>query len=131
LSTGADPTAALLKFAHDKGKLIPVISLGQGQGKKAENLINRSKKDGSWVLLTNCHLAKSWMPQLEKIVLSFSDYYEGSDQFRLFLTSMPANYFPVAVLQNGTKMTLEPPRGLKANLKRSYQDIDKDTLKSC
>jgi dynein heavy chain len=64
LSTGADPTASLLKFAQDKGKVLSVISLGQGQGKKAEHLINRSKKEGNWVLLTNCHLAKSWMPQL-------------------------------------------------------------------
>jgi len=72
LSTGADPTSALLKYTQEKGKQISVISLGQGQGKKAEKLINRAKTDGTWVLLTNCHLAKSWMPSLEKIVLGFS-----------------------------------------------------------
>jgi dynein heavy chain len=44
LSTGADPTSALIKFANEKGKQLSVISLGQGQGKKAEVLINRSKK---------------------------------------------------------------------------------------
>jgi dynein heavy chain len=64
LSTGADPTSSLLKYASEKGKIISVISLGQGQGKKAEKLINRAKADGTWVLLTNCHLAKSWMPSL-------------------------------------------------------------------
>lgn len=72
LSTGADPTSSLLKYAQDKGKVISVISLGQGQGKKAEKLIIRAKTEGTWVLLTNCHLAKSWMPSLEKIVLDFS-----------------------------------------------------------
>lgn len=71
LSTGADPTSSLLKFAHEKGRQMSVISLGQGQGKKAEKLINRAKVEGNWVLLTNCHLAKSWMPSLEKIVMSF------------------------------------------------------------
>ena len=64
LSTGADPTSSLLKYSQEKGKSLAVISLGQGQGKKAEKLINRAKLDGSWVLCTNCHLAKSWMPQL-------------------------------------------------------------------
>lgn len=39
LSTGADPTSSLLKYAQDKGKVISVISLGQGQGIKAERQI--------------------------------------------------------------------------------------------
>lgn len=106
LSTGADPTSSLLKYAQDKGKQLSVISLGQGQGKKAEKLITRAKGEGAWVLLTNCHLAKSWMPDLEKIVLNFGENYQGSDHFRLILTSMPAAYFPVPILQNGSKLTL-------------------------
>ena len=43
LSTGADPTSSLLKYALDKGKQLSVISLGQGQGKKAEKLITKAK----------------------------------------------------------------------------------------
>ena len=131
LSTGADPTSSLLKYAAEKGKQLAVISLGQGQGKKAEKLINRAKADGSWVLLTNCHLAKSWMPSLEKIVLSFSENYNENVNFRLFLTSMPADYFPVPILQNGSKLTLEPPRGLKANLKKSYVEMNDEFFKKC
>jgi dynein heavy chain len=61
------------------------------------------------------------MPSLENIVIGFAgEEAEMHPEFRLFLTSMPADYFPVSVLQNGVKLTTEPPRGLKANMKRNY-----------
>jgi dynein heavy chain len=44
---------------------------------------------------------------------------------------MPADYFPVTLLQNGSKLTLEPPRGLKANLKKSFANLTDDFLKTC
>lgn len=76
------------------------------------------------MLLQNCHLAKSWMTSLENIVIQFGiDEADMNPEFRLFLTSMPADYFPVSVLQNGVKLTTEPPRGLRANLKRTYQNF--------
>lgn len=72
------------------------------------------------------------MPELEQKVLSFPDKKDTIHQdFRLFLTSMPANYFPVAVLQNSLKLTTEPPRGLKANMNRQYALYDQEYLDSC
>lgn len=53
LSAGADPTSQLIKFATERGfleKLNP-ISLGQGQGPKAESLITSSIEKGEWVML--------------------------------------------------------------------------------
>lgn len=91
---------------------LKIISLGQGQGKKAAALIEEAKREGNWVCLLNCHLARTWMGDLELIIEKIPESDNVNNDFRIFLTSMPASYFPVSVLQNGIKITTEPPRGI-------------------
>ena len=135
LSPGADPTDYLLSLAESKGKSgsgLRIISLGQGQGPIAERAIDQSQRSGDWVCLQNCHLAVSWLSKLEQIVETMQNDPESvNPDFRLWLTSMPSSSFPVPVLQNGIKVTNEPPKGLRANLNRTFGDISSEEFESC
>eukprot|EP00767_Chilomastix_cuspidata_P003863 gnl/Chilomastix_cuspidata/3994.p1 GENE.gnl/Chilomastix_cuspidata/3994~~gnl/Chilomastix_cuspidata/3994.p1 ORF type:complete len:4491 (+),score=293.00 gnl/Chilomastix_cuspidata/3994:101-13474(+) len=127
LSPGADPLSFLFALAETRGmnEKLFTVSLGQGQGEKAERLIEKAREQGHWVCLQNCHLAVSWMTALETIVESLTRV-EPHENFRLFLTSMPSKDFPSSVLAAGIKLTNEPPRGIRANLQLSYQQISEE-----
>lgn len=130
LSVGADPMAEVYRLAaaREMEDLVTPISLGQGQGPRATAAIQSAMTTGEWVVLMNCHLGASYMPQLEVIVDGFETNRSLHSNFRLWLTSLPSATFPVTVLQNGIKMTYEPPQGLKSNLVRAYQSYDEDLV---
>ena len=68
---------------------------------------------------------------MEQIVEGLQTDGDVHDDFRLGLTSMPAGHFPVPVLQSGIKVTMEPPKGIRANILRSYADQPPEFLDSC
>ena len=51
--------------------------------------------------------------------------------FRLWLTSLPCEHMPPAVLQAAVKVTVEPPRGVRATLLRAYQGLEPGALDAC
>ncbi|XP_026216049.1 dynein heavy chain 6, axonemal isoform X2 [Anabas testudineus] len=126
LSTGSDPMGAFQRFAKERGYLdrVESISLGQGQGPIAEKMIHAALKNGNWVFLQNCHLAVSWLLAMEELIKTFAEPDTIiHENFRLFLSSMPTKVFPVTVLQNSVKVTNEPPKGLRANMRRAFTEI--------
>ena len=134
LSPGSDPINDIRKFAEDQGydkNKFLTVSLGRGQEQKAMKVLEDMRTRGGWVLLQNCHLAKSFMSKLEEIVENFDTNWPDKD-FRLWLTSMSNPFFPVSILQNSVKITIEPPKGLKNNILRNYKKIEpKDLEDDC
>jgi len=128
LSQGADPTEAIEGLAR-KRKLPPpaVISMGEGQEPVAIRAMQGATANGGWVLLQNCELTIELMATMEEYLESIR---EGQDpNFRLFITALPTEGFPLGLLQMSTKVTNEPPAGLKAGVLRSFSTIvDQDRL---
>lgn len=132
LSAGSDPVNDMVVFAETRGMTskLESISLGQGQGPRAKDMIEKARESGGWVLLCNCHLSISWLPTLEQICEQ-QNAEETDNAYRLWLTSMPTKQFPALLLQNGVKMTNEPPKGLRANVLGSMMKIDDRMLSDC
>ncbi|KAI8122976.1 axonemal, Dynein heavy chain 10 [Lucilia cuprina] len=131
LSTGSDPTNDLMKLAEQSGGGLGNfchISLGQGQEKTAMNLLDKSIRQGMWLMLQNCHLLISFVRQLEK-------YLEKVDSphpdFRLWITTDASDSFPIGILQKSLKVVTEPPNGLKLNLRSTFFKLRQERLESC
>ena len=131
LSPGADPANDIQKLSVDMemdGNKFKAVSLGQGQGPVAKQYLETGCARGHWVLLQNCHLLLSWMPFLE----AFLEHLSGPHKaFRLWLTTDPTDRFPMGILQRALKVVIEPPDGLKQNMRQTFSKITEDVLEEC
>jgi len=132
ITPGSDPIANLVILAKSvgMGDRLKIISLGQGQDREAVMMMEEGQKAGNWVCLQNCHLYISWMPELERMQEKQDEGLTSPD-YRLWLTTTSSPEFPVPVLQSGIKLTNEPPKGLKANISRTFEELGSEVYESC
>jgi dynein heavy chain len=123
LSAGADPTSSIDDLARKKKKQIWKVSLGEGQEKKAESLLNDSFEKGDWVLFQNCHLGLGFMAFLDTLISDEEWLSKAHPDFRLWMSCEPRAGFPLGLLQKAIKVTNEPPKGVKAGLFRTFTTI--------
>nr|CAD7258975.1 unnamed protein product [Timema shepardi] len=125
LSIGSDPSPQITALAKQKEIALRAVSMGQGQELHARRLISDSMATGGWVLLQNIHLS---LPFCSEAMDALVETENVHDTFRLWMTTEVHPQFPIALLQMAIKFTNEPPQGIRASLKRTYQNITQDTL---
>ncbi|CAD6991963.1 unnamed protein product [Ceratitis capitata] len=125
LSIGSDPTTQIAALAKQKGIPLKSVSMGQGQEFHARKMIMDSMSGGGWVLLQNVHLS---LPFCSEVIDMLVETEHIDDTFRMWVTTEPHADFPIGLLQMAIKFTNEPPQGIRASLKRSYQAFTQDFL---
>ncbi|XP_015771206.1 PREDICTED: LOW QUALITY PROTEIN: dynein heavy chain 5, axonemal-like [Acropora digitifera] len=125
LSMGSDPTSLIENLAKRHKFDCRAISMGQGQEIHARKLVGQFMQTGGWALLQNCHLGLEFMDELMDTVMEAENVHES---FRLWMTTEEHVQFPIGLLQMSIKFTNEPPQGLRAGLKRTYNGISQDQL---
>jgi dynein heavy chain len=129
LSPGSDPGTDLTKLAQKTGMTsrLKFLSLGQGQGPLALELLDTAAQRGQWLMLQNCHLLWRWLHDLEKAVEKLAASNPHPD-FRLWITTDPTDKFPIGILQRSVKVVAEPPNGLKLNLRSTFSKLSETAL---
>ena len=125
LSMGSDPSTQIEQLAKKMKIPIHAISMGQGQEVHARRLVQNGMTSGGWVLLQNCHLG---VPFLEEYIDTLEKVENIHETYRVWITTEPLPNFPITLLQMSIKITNEPPQGVKAGLKRTFQWVNQDLL---
>ncbi|KAG5322537.1 DYH5 protein, partial [Pseudoatta argentina] len=125
LSIGSDPSPQITALAKQKTISLNLVSMGQGQELHARRMISEPMSMGGWVLLQNIHLSLPFCTEVMDALVETETVHEG---FRLWMTTEVHSQFPIGLLQMAIKFTNEPPQGIRASLKRTYQAVTQDAL---
>ena len=129
---GTDIESLGNKLGYTEGNSLYVsISMGQGQEKNAENVLDRFTADGGWVFLQNVHLMQSWLPILERKLEIAAEV--GHKNFRCFLSAEPPpmpdmQTVPEGIMQSSIKVANEPPTDIKSNLRSALSLFSQETF---
>lgn len=134
LYPGVDPTS----WVEDFGKTMNItadngmfanISMGQGQEKRADGIIDKMAEIGGWVFLQNVHLMQTWLPTLDERLETLTPH----KNFRVFISAEPPplsymKNIPEGLLQSCICISNEPPSDLKANMTRAWTTFSQERM---
>ena len=139
LFAGVDPTPWVEGLGKTKGITFEKgnfknISMGQGQEKPAEAVVEAFAKKGGWVMLQNCHLMQSWVPRLERVLEVVQE--TAHPDFRCFLSAEPPQLsmmknMPESLMQGSVKVANEAPSDIKSNIARGWTNFNHDRIENC
>jgi dynein heavy chain len=136
LFAGVDPTPWVEEigkahgFTIENGKFVNV-SMGQGQEKPAEALVERFAKTGGWAMMQNCHLMQTWVPVLERLLEVVCE--NAHEDFRAFISAEPPVFsdwknMPESLMQSCIKVANEAPADIKSNLRRCWATFSQERI---
>ena len=139
LFPGVDPTL----WVEDLGKSVDItfengkfrnISMGQGQEKPAEAVVEQFAKVGGWVMLQNLHLMQSWVPKLERLLEVVQE--NAHESFRCFISAEPPpvpswKNMPESLMQSSVKVANEAPADIKSNIIRGWANFTHERIEGC
>lgn len=136
LFAGVDPTPWVEGLGREKGVTFENgnfknISMGQGQEKPAQDVVESFAKNGGWVMLQNCHLMQSWVPKLERMLEMVQE--NAHPDFRCFISAEPPpvsswKNMPESLLQGSVKVANEAPSDIKSNITRGWANFSHDRI---
>ena len=126
-STIINDLAEKRHLGHEKRA---VISLGQGQEKAADALIQKMSKMGGWLQLLNVQITPLWLESLESKIDELSPH----EDFRLFITAeAPTNasqrsIVPERLIQICHCVVHEPMQDMRSNMIRAWHCFSQDRI---
>jgi dynein heavy chain len=139
LFAGVDPTPWVESLGREKGITFENgnfknISMGQGQEKPAEAVVEQYAKSGGWVMLQNCHLMQSWVPRLERLLEVVQE--DAHPDFRCFISAEPPpisswKNMPESLMQSAVKVANEAPADIKSNINRGWANFSHERIENC